>query len=263
MDNSLQYNSPPTPPHGFRSRPRPLLQSSSPLNPNHADGIDTKPASAQSITTFNLRRMSNSSFPYSYSRRGSVPGTPIQRCSPRSPLSYISPSLSGVSTASSLSADGWPLTPQSPLSRLPIPSSPLNDHSLPTSKPKSPLSPPVASSHPSSRLSVSIDLASSDHRPAYIKRRHDLDDLPPSPPIVNPGYLLEHHIKPYTPADHSIASPFLNLDTSPNHSHDPERHSPLTKRTAIARRPSALAHELGNLDIVHDDAISKPSSTYL
>lgn len=206
MNNSPQHNSPP----GFRPRPRPLLQSSSPLNPNHAD-LDTKPASAHPITSSNLRRMSSTS-PYSYSRRGSTPGTPNQRYSPRSPLSYLSPSLSGLSTSSSLSIDGWPLTPQSPLSQLPmLPSPTLKSNS-----------PPI-----SSRLSVSIDEI--DHRPAYIKRRHDLDELPASPPIVNPAYLLEHHPKPSKSADHSIASPFLNADTSP----------------ALAkRRPSALAHEI-------------------
>jgi hypothetical protein len=82
---------------------------------------------------------------------------------------------------------------------------------------------------------------SADGRPAWIKRRADLHEIPPSPPIVEANYLLEHDPTPNPAADHSIASPFVNAD------HVAE--SPTPSKRPAARRPSGLAHELGRMHV--------------
>lgn len=263
MSNSLQSDSPPIPlSAGFRTRPLPLLHSSSPLNPNHGDNMDLKPmpASAHPISTSNLRRMSNAS----YSRRGSAPATPT-RFSPRSPLAFLSnsPSSSVLSTGSSLSSIGWPRTPpQSPFSHITIAlSSPSSDRapmvpSSPGSAPmiqKSHIPAPINLSPPSSRSSVSIDVPSPmDNRPAYIKRRHDLDIIPPSPPIMDPAYLLEHDPAAHLAGDRSIASPFHNLDMPPT-------YMPHSDRAVPSRRASSgLSREFSHLEMV--DKSTHPNS---
>jgi hypothetical protein len=83
-------------------------------------------------------------------------------------------------------------------------------------------------------------------------------NVPASPPIIDPHYLLGKPIVPNDANQHSIAAPFanLNLNPSPTDSNPPPMTaSPLHHRQLVTnmRRPSALAREFGKSNDDDDD----------
>jgi hypothetical protein len=103
------------------------------------------------------------------------------------------------------------------------------------------------------RRSPSVSSSSSDDlRPIVVQRLDAYLNVPPSPPIIDPHYLLGQPMHPNPANQHSIAAPFANLNPSPTNRNAPVMStSPLRRRQIMTgnRRPSALAHELGKLDI--------------
>lgn len=182
-------------------------------------------------------------------------GTPSPS-SPRTPLSFLSNSPGSLYSSLS-SSPGYEL--RTPLTSLAAnsasPSSPLKSRLADLAPfPKRPVSglhltiDPKPQPH---RLSISdISLSSIDEHPAISPIDH-LDYLksgPPSPPIiVPPADLLElpPNRDPDADHQHSIASPFVNLNvsSSPNIAHT------VTSRRSSGdrRRSSSLANELSQL----------------
>lgn len=232
---------PPVPlaPPSFRARPRPLGHS--PLNPHIAE---------RGPHPINVTRRTIPSSPYGSpsTRRGSFPLTPA-RNSPRSPLYYLDSSPSSTMTfGSSLASTPFPATPQSPHENVHMLSSTVNS-SLDTVTPHLGKTRTKSMPSPLTIRDSSLDhddrslSFSADGRPAWIKRRPDLHEIPPSPPIVEANYLLEHDPTPNPAADHSIASPFVNRQST-----EPITSDPHSKRLN-ARRPSGLARELARLHV--------------
>lgn len=269
-----------------RHRPRPLTNVPSPLNPV-ADGL-----------AFHLhRRPSNPDRPLiSPYHRKYADASP--RGSPRSPLAFLPSSADDqssppLSTSQSSAADSFirtPLTFATPGGDLPYPSPaelppPQRDVRLASGLMKH--RPSVLSIHIDSparrRSSASSDasfangyssscdmLDHRDNRPIAVRRLDPMFNIPASPPIIDPGILLARPAVSDHPAhEHSIAAPFANLAT-PQSSTSPTAavkfgHSPLrpgrhVARPSATRRPSALARELGDLDLSWDNDASVDSA---
>lgn len=94
----------------------------------------------------------------------------------------------------------------------------------------------------SPNLTSSADAAGPDARPAWIQRRPDLGDIPPSPPVMDPAYLL----------DNGYTSPDITATMSPLL---PMTMSPLGKRAGTIRRPSGLAREMQSMHV--DDVFGR------
>jgi hypothetical protein len=252
---AMTSSSPPSPPS--RPHPRHLKHSPSPLNPaTHPFPIPT-------------RRNSGTGGPCA--RKLSTRNAPT-RFSLRSPLSFVSPfpSSTSITNTSMSSSPGWQLrTPPSSLNSTSGPhlSSPddylsVNVDLLNKSKSNpsnSPLHIKIPSSHSllnhgTSPLSPSP--SNETHIPSPLDKLDYLDNIPPSPPIMDPARLLE------LPPDHnrnsesqiSIASPFVNLNSSPTRT--PIGSTPVPSRRAHinTRRGSALARDFNRLDIDFRDA---------
>lgn len=258
---------PPTPPTPrFTPRNLPHISpspTSSPLNPTQPHDILAH------------RRPSANSFHH----RKPFPPTPdsAPRLTPRTPLSFLanSPSIgSNFSRISSASSLGWRLLtpPQSPqFTGLPSPSPhqlpPANLNLAKTSNSfDGPLNVKIRSSR-SSEMSTDGGSDSSDnqrHIPSPLDKLNYLQSIPASPPIVVPSaQLLEMppNTIPAAASQHSIASPFVNLNSSP--SPRGAKPGPLSsisplvnaRRQLANRRGSGLAHEMNRLELdnVGDD----------
>ena len=263
MDNS----SPPRP----RPRPPPPQQSSSPLNP--ASNAHPIPLAG--------RRPSATGLPYA--RKPLAPNTPNTptRFMPRTPLSFLSHSpsstFSHASHQSSASSIGWqlrtPLTTTNSMTGFPAPSPmdlpPANLALLNKLKSNHRLSnSPLHIKIPSSMSTSSIGSTGSPshglHMPSPLDKLDHLQSIPASPPILVPcAQLLElaPNTRPDATTQHSIASPFVNLHSSPSpRSAQPGPVSSISpflnarRRQLAARRGSTLARELDRLEIDVDDA---------
>lgn len=212
------------------------------------------------------------------------------RASPGSPLAGLpsslddrtSPTVSSSGSSSPGTFIRTPLTFADPAGDLPYPSpgtlAPMGPDSPahPTGKHRSPAlhidADPLARRRSSARTDTSTDgsLPSTPvalcHRPVALRRMDQFLDIPPSPPIADPGLLLALPPQPdQSPNDHSIAAPFANLNahrlsTSSSSSPDntvnrsPLRASIARPRPSTCRRPSGLAHAFDTLAMGSDSA---------
>lgn len=197
----------------------------------------------------------------------------------RTPLSFLSNSPSAASHASGLSSDssvGWqlltPTTTASSSFDLPMPSPaelpPANlalAHHLKSNAFHSTIKIPSSTSSSFGGSAGSPSFGVLRHgAPSPLDKLGYLQSIPPSPPISIPSAdLLEMrpNIRTNVAIQHSIASPFVNLHSSPS----PRSavygaiaaESPLTsvrRRQSAGRRGSALARELNHLDLTNDES---------
>ena len=107
-----------------------------------------------------------------------------------------------------------------------------------------------------------------DLRPAWIKRCPDLGEIPASPPVFGPAYLLGNgasfdmssnalyigNMEPAVGMDvhgnaNANANAYANVHADCTSLPSPTSMSPLTPRSAVMRRPSALANELQSMHV--------------
>jgi hypothetical protein len=219
----------------LRSQHRPSLQSS-PLNPCN------QPTSAQPIGQPRRPSFPSNNFGRN---KSSIPGTP--RSTPRSPLAYLSdsPSLSISSVASSSpwsirtpsfpgTAEYEPSVDNMSSSALPPPQFAFKKYNM---APPSPININLIRQRPELPLSPK----NMTPRPSPLDHLDYLHNGPASPPMVNTHeILLEMPPKRNTDPSNqqSIASPFVNINSSPTEHMEP---SPLTPAAARHARHPSLA----------------------
>jgi hypothetical protein len=237
-----------SPPRSFRPRARPLVQPSSPLNP----AAPTSPPVSHPINP--LRRTPNSLD----LRKSSFPYTP-SRFSPRSSLSFLEPTLTSSSSTSS--------SPDSVLRTPPLLATSGGDFPMPSPNDLPPAHidhikhlkrhdlAPINIPGPGRRFSTlsASSQSPNDPRPIVVQRLDSYMNVPASPPIIDPHYLLGKPIVHNDANQHSIAAPFANLNLNPSPTEPnppPVTASPLHHRLLVTniRRPSALAHEFGKFN---------------
>ena len=268
LDPSIPIPTPiPTPAHA--KPPVTNTHPSSPLNPTSSLAIPS------------LRRASTRGL-YGH-RKSLTPNNTPDRFTPRTPLTYLSNSPSGTSNSSYASSIGWHLqTPTAP-AHAGVHFADPSPHELPppaTFAPRKSSAPslgyqmhikiPSCNSSDSSTTSGSPG-DTSFNAPSPLDKMDHLCSIPPSPPIVMPSaQLLElpPNFHPDAHCQHSIASPFVNLNSSA--SPMSAKPGPVSAISPLVtthrrgrnfwRRGSNLAHEMNAIDL--NDTYDPDESKY-
>ena len=261
MEPAPDSSSAPASPLGPRPRLNP--HSNSPLNPS------SRPIPSHIVTP--SRRPSLPASPYA--RKFGSPHTP-NRTTPRTPLAFLTNSpTSTVSSGSSLASSFQLRTPNwngppalaglAPPSPMDLPPSQFTLTGKTKSAPPSSLHIKIPSPSPASLSSSSSDNTPVSGKPSPLDNLDHLHNIPHSPQFIIPSAQLlelQPNRNPNDTAQHSIASPFVNLNLNPS----PPSGKPGPLSLGISghpryrhvlmgnRRGSALSRELGSMSLDDD-----------